>query len=151
MLVESEELILKDLKERDIKSPPDRERALLRALATSQILLRFERVYGLIWASQLTCLRYLNQREHGADLSEIVPLYELAKSGYPSWYENYPYERWLGFLRDLNLIIWERDSRLFITVAGRSSSNTSWPHGKLVHAMADSGRVLHPLAAGRTE
>src|SRR5207249_1268311 len=118
LLVEAEQLILKDLKERKIESSGDREKALVRALASTNIVLHFERVYGLLWASQLACLRYLNPRDQGAEVSEIAPFYELAKANYPSWYENYPFDRWLGFLRAVNLVL-ERDSRVFITVAGR--------------------------------
>ena len=32
--------------------------------------------------------------------------------------ENYPFDRWFGFLRAYNLVL-ERDATVFITVAGR--------------------------------
>ena len=118
LLVEAEGLILKDLKERKIESSGDREKTLVRALASTNIVLHFEQVYGLLWASQLACLRYLNPRDQGAEATEIVPFYELAKANYPTWYDNYSFDRWLGFLRAFNLVL-ERDSRVFITVAGR--------------------------------
>lgn len=118
LLVDAEALILKDLRDRRIETPADREKALVRALAASNIIQHFERVHGAIWASQLGCLRYLNPRDQGADIAELSPLYEAAKAAYPSWYENQPFERWLGFLRVFNLIL-ERDSRVFITIAGR--------------------------------
>lgn len=118
MVIEAEGLILKDLKDRKIEAVPDRERTLIRALAVSNIIQHFERVHGIIWASQLACLQYLNARDDGVDIAELQPLYEAAKAEYPAWYENQPFERWLGFLRVFNLIL-ERDSRVFITVAGR--------------------------------
>ena len=118
LLVEAEQLIITDLKERKIETPGDRERMLIRALASTNIVLHFERVYGLLWASQLACLRYLNPRQEGTEVTELIPLYELGKAEYPSWYENYPFDRWFGFLRSFNLVL-ERDSRIFITVAGR--------------------------------
>jgi len=118
LLVEAEQLILNDLKERKIEVPADREKTLVRALASTNIVLHFERVHGVLWASQLACLRYLNPRDQGAEITEIVPFYELAKTEYPSWYENYPFDRWLGFLRSFNLVL-ERDSTILITVAGR--------------------------------
>jgi hypothetical protein len=118
LLLEVEQLILKDLKDRKIEAAPDREKALVRSLASTNLILHFERVHGLIWASQLTSLRYLNPRDEGADRSELVPIYDAAKADYPERYENYPFERWLGFLKDANLIR-ERDSRVFITVQGR--------------------------------
>lgn len=118
LLVEAEQMILNDLKERKIEVPADREKTLVRALASTNIVLHFERVHGVLWASQLACLRYLNPRDQGAKIAEIVPFYEFAKTEYPSWYENYPFDRWLGFLRSFNLVL-ERDSTVFITVAGR--------------------------------
>jgi hypothetical protein len=118
LLVEAEQLIIKDLKERKIEASADREKTLVRALASTNIVLHFERVYGVLWASQLACLRYLNPREEGTEVTEVVPFYELGKAEYPSWYENYPFDRWFGFLRSFNLVL-ERDSHVFITVAGR--------------------------------
>ena len=118
LLVEAEQLILKDLKDRKIEGPGDRERALVRSLASTNIVLHFERVYGLLWASQLACLRYLNPRDQGAEVTEIIPFYELAKAEYPNWYENHSFERWLAFLRSFNLVRGS-DSHVFITVAGR--------------------------------
>ncbi len=47
-----------------------------------------------------------------------MPLYEDAKTNYPSWYQDYSFEQWLGFLRSFNLVT-QKDSRYFITVAGR--------------------------------
>jgi hypothetical protein len=90
LLVEAEQLILKDLEERRIDGTSDREKALVRALASTNIVLHFERVHGSLWASQLACLRYLNTRDQGAEVTEITPFYDLAKADYPTWYENYP-------------------------------------------------------------
>lgn len=118
LLIDAEAAILKDLKDRRIEAPPDREKALIRALAASNIIQHFERVHGAIWASQLACLRYLNPRDQGADIAELSPFYEAGKAAYPSWYENQPFDRWLGFLRVFNLIV-EKDARIYITVAGR--------------------------------
>jgi hypothetical protein len=118
LLLEAEQLILKDLKERKIETSGDREKTLVRLLASTNIILHFERVHGIIWASQLACLRYINPRNQGADVAEITPFYEMAKAEYAAWYDSYPFERWLGFLQSFNLIL-ERDSRLFITVFGR--------------------------------
>ena len=118
LLVEAEAHIHKDLQQRNIQAPADRERALVRALATANIIQHFERAYGSLWASQLVCLRYLNPRDTGADRAEILPLYEAAKNEYPNFYQNYSFDQWLGFLKQMNLVT-ERDSRASITVAGR--------------------------------
>ena len=48
----------------------------------------------------------------------MTSFYEAAKVMYPLWYQNYPFERWIGFLESFNLIL-RRESRFFITIAGR--------------------------------
>lgn len=118
LLLEAEKLILDDLKARHIDLAGDREKTLLRALAANNILLHFERAYGSLWASQLACLRYLNSKDQGVDVAEIVPFYEAAKAAYPAWYANYSPDQWLGFLRSFNFV-GDRGSVAFITVAGR--------------------------------
>jgi hypothetical protein len=118
LLVQSEELILQDLKTRKIEAPVDREKALVRALASTNLILHFERVYGTIWASQFAVLRFLNPRDDGAELSDLEPFYEAAKTQYPAWYENYTFDRWLSYLQSFNLIL-KNDSKVSITVAGQ--------------------------------
>lgn len=118
LLLEAEGLILKDLNDRRIEAPQEREKTLIRALASSNLVLHFERLHGTIWLSQLATLRYLNQRDTGAERAELYHFYETAKASYASWYENYSFDQWLGFLQSFNLIC-SNDSRLFITVAGR--------------------------------
>src|SRR6266568_2992240 len=118
LLLEAEGLIMKDLKDRKIENHADREKTLVRALASSQLISHFERLDRGIWASQLALLRGLNTREGGTEAHELMPLYEDAKTNYPSWYQDYSFEQWLGFLRSFNLVT-QKDSRYFITVAGR--------------------------------
>jgi len=118
LLLEAEELVLRDLSEKEIDLPADREKALIRSLASTSITLHFERIYSLIWASQLAFLRFLNSRDQGADVTDIEPFYESGKRDKPVWFENYPLESWAGFLEASNLIL-NRDSRYFITVSGR--------------------------------
>lgn len=119
LLLEAEELILNDLKNRKIETSQEREKTLLRALASTNLLLHFERVHGTIWLSQLAALRYLNQRDTGAERADLYHhFYETAKAAYPNWYENYSFDQWLEFLQSFTLVAL-KDSRLFISVAGR--------------------------------
>lgn len=118
LLLEQEERIVKDLKERGIDVAADREKTLVRALASTQLVLGFELVYGLIWASQVAALRFLNPRSEGTSTDDLLPFYEAGKAAYPLRYESYSFEQWLGFLRASNLIL-QKDSHVFITVAGR--------------------------------
>jgi hypothetical protein len=119
LLLEQEGRIRDDLKAKMIESPDDKEKVLIKTLASTQLLLFAERILRIIWASQVELLHYINPRnDNGVDISEIKPFYEKAKNLYPSWYANYPIEGWLGFLLNYNLLT-EKDSRYFITVAGR--------------------------------
>lgn len=118
VLIEAEQRILKDLKDRKIDTPADREKALIRALAATNLVLHFELVHGAIWGSQLSALRYLNSRNDGITVQDLVAFYESGKADFPAWYENHPFDKWLGFLVAFNLLT-EQDSRIFITVAGR--------------------------------
>jgi hypothetical protein len=118
MLLEGEQRILADLRQRRIEAPADREKALIRSLAATSTLLHFERIHKTIWAGQLTCLRALNTRIDGLAPEEIRPLYETAKAEYPGLYENYPFEAWMGFLERHGLLR-HQNARAFITVEGR--------------------------------
>lgn len=118
LLVEAENLILKDFKDRKIDAAPDRERALVRALASTRLVLRFEITHKIIWASQVTTLHLLNSRTDGMQEDEVLPFYEAAREAYASWYVDYPFDRWLGFLQQFGLIL-RKDSRCLISVAGR--------------------------------
>lgn len=118
LLLEAEELILKDLKDRKIENVQDREKTLVRALASTNLILHFEKIHGSIWLSQLTTLRYLNPRDTGVERGDLFPFYEAAKAAYPNWYDTYSFDQWLSFLQSFNLV-GVKDSRLFITVAGR--------------------------------
>lgn len=118
LLLEAEQHILNDLKERKLESTSDREKALVRSLASVNIIFHFERVHSAIWASQLALLRFLNSREGGADVTDLVGFYEMGKKENPVWYENYPFDRWIGFLQSFNLVT-KQNSCFFISVAGR--------------------------------
>jgi len=118
LLLEGEQLILKELKERKLENAPDREKALVRSLASAHIIHQFERVYGLLWAKQVALLRFLNAREEGADVADLLVFYETGKTDFPALHENYPFDKWLGFLESVNFIA-KHDSRVFISVAGR--------------------------------
>jgi len=118
LLLDGEQIILKDLKERKLEAALDREKALVRSLASAHIIHQFERVYGLLWARQLELLRFLNAREGGADIADLVVFYEMGKKDFPAVHENYPFDKWLGFLESVNFVA-KHDSHVFISVAGR--------------------------------
>jgi hypothetical protein len=107
--------LLKSIK---IETPDDREKALLRLSAQAALLLYFGRVYETIWASQVACLRCLNSKATGVNISEMEPFYESGKSKFPANYENYPIEMWVNFLKGFNLVK-EENSKFSISIMGR--------------------------------
>ena len=101
-----------------IDPPTDKEKALIRALAVTNINLTFERISNGIWSSQYQCLNFLNLRVAGANVGEINSFYEHAKNQYPTWYVNFPFDSWFGYLRAYNLVD-EENSNVSITLRGR--------------------------------
>jgi hypothetical protein len=70
---------------------------LIRHLAATQLLYKAERVYRLIFGSQIAALRFLN--ENGQQPAESLrPMFERARSRSPKFYGEYPFEEWIGFL-----------------------------------------------------
>ena len=118
LLVEAEEVILNDLKERKIEAAKDRETALVKSLASSHIRLYFETTYGWIWASQVALLRILNPRGDGIQKQEIRFIYDDAKAEFPQLYQANSFDQWLAFLVSAKFITGDGD-RVAITIAGR--------------------------------
>ena len=118
LIVEVEQNISKDLENRLINSPPDREKTLIRALASSIIISHFEEIRNSIWASQIYLLRFINSNSEGVDIAIAELVYEKAKSDYPSWFENYLFQGWIAFLSS-RILIRQQDSKYFITIRGR--------------------------------
>ena len=112
LLREQEEAILHDLKGRGFADPAVAQKALVRSLAGTQILLHFERLSASIWASQINLLTYLNSRPAGASLTEVRPFYENAKQQNAPIYHSYPFEPWLAFLESFHLI--ERNQEMIL-------------------------------------
>lgn len=129
LLKEVEERIAVDLESRNISNQSDKERVLTRALASTQLVLLFERIYAGIWASQLYVLRYLNGAVAGVNISFIRHYYDEASRKYPEWYKEQTFEKWLNYLTVFNLIKLD-DSQATITPTGR----------QFLRYMADAGK-----------
>ena len=118
LLREQEASILAELKTRGLTSPDVAQKALVRSLAGTQILLHFERLQGLIWLSQVNLLTYLNSRPDGATMSEVQPFFEAARQQFPDFYTKYTPEQWVRFL-ETAFFIERRKETLYLTTAGR--------------------------------
>jgi len=119
VLREREDLINEQLKKVGVQDGPDKEKVLIRYLATANLALIFERTDRLIWGSQLYILEYLNDRRPLGVLKEDIKTayYDEAAKRWPIMFENYPYEDYLNFLKNSGLVI-EKDGNLVITVFG---------------------------------
>ncbi|MCH9052631.1 MAG: hypothetical protein IIA72_16415 [Proteobacteria bacterium] len=86
----------------------DRETALLRALARSNLREHFERTYRIIWGSQIQALQNLNSVAT-SNVDFLRPFYDAAANKYPSVYEKYLFDDWLRFLEGQLLLIRKGD------------------------------------------
>jgi len=118
LLTEVEDNIKKNLDQLS-KKQDEREKSLIKILATSQIAVAFERTYFLIFGSQISALQFLNSASNVAGKPESLrPFYEQAKSKNPDFYGNYSFESWLGFLQNQCLIM-QPNQQFGITVRGK--------------------------------
>lgn len=98
---------------------PEKERFLVRDLAITKLSLAFERIYSVIWGSQIYILEYLNDRRLIGALKEDIKtsFYDDAVRRWPDRFVGYSFDMYLGFLKESNLII-EKNESLFITNFG---------------------------------
>ena len=84
---------------------PEDERVsrLTRTLAESDLSVTFERIYRIIFHSQISMLRKLNASSHFTT-NQARPFFDLGKEQFPKLYTGYTFEKWLGFLKDFQLI-----------------------------------------------
>jgi hypothetical protein len=102
----------------NMNMPPDEKSALLvRLLAQAQLEAAFERIFNLIFGSQILALRRLNERNH-VTIDEAKEYFEVVTAPFSDFYKNYGFEGWLGFLIGNGLVA--RDGNLIqITDLGR--------------------------------
>ena len=96
----------------------DTARLLVRHLATTQLMLRFERTHRPIFGSQIAALHLMNQQGPQPE-SAIKPIFEAAYSKEPQFYGSYAFENWIGFLIG-EIAVRCDDGQYAITVYGRS-------------------------------
>ena len=114
--------------ERDISNDLDRRfgdnlaakvEHLTKHLAATQFALRFEVIGKLIWGTQLELLLHVNARgKDGAPISDLRVFYDTSAAQAPDGLRDYPFERYLGFLKDWQLLL-EADGRVFISIGAQ--------------------------------
>jgi hypothetical protein len=119
LVVKREEEIQQWLQGFRLKTTEDRERVLIRHLAVLSWVKVFEKVYSLIWGSQLGVLQFLNSvGPGGADTGVVRPWFDQAAAREPNLYAGDTPERWLGFLENQGLIQ-KAGPNVAITLEGR--------------------------------
>jgi len=117
VLLKSEKAIRDFLTREGINTAEDKEKVLIRHLAASELTLVFSRVDFLLYKSQLKILEFLNSNP-SAPKQMARDVYNAAVAFYPEVLKDYPFEKYLGFLKTNNLIH-EEEEILSITEGGR--------------------------------
>lgn len=81
--------------------PTDSEKrmqTLLNVAIDSIGALHLERVYAIIYGSQIRSIEHIIACGGRASTVSLRPFYDAAKQQYSELYQNYPFERWLGFM-----------------------------------------------------
>lgn len=118
ILLEAEQMIRNDLEKRGLDYQGEVANILIRHLAASQIAYAFERIYSIIFGSQIEILNHLNTDSRGATRPELGTFYDSAAEKFPHVFQAFPFDDYFEFLRSEDLITEEAD-KYFISIKGR--------------------------------
>jgi hypothetical protein len=91
---------------------------LIQHLASTQLFLAAERLYRIIFGSQIAVLKHLNL--YGpANRVIIQKFYDEAKEKFPQVYNPYPFESYVKFMKSQNLVNTPDDINYSITILGK--------------------------------
>jgi hypothetical protein len=91
---------------------------LVHNLAVSRLETIFERIYRVIFGSQILALRTLNSAIRPVSIEDAQKFFADFKEKYPEAYDNYGFDGWFGFLIKESLITIE-NNLIVITEGGR--------------------------------
>lgn len=94
-----------------------REKILLSYSQLLNVVVSFNRIYYLIFGSQIRILQRLNCSVFESKDS-LKPFYEFAKAAFPRVYAEYPYENYLAYMKNAKLID-EQGKQIIITPIGK--------------------------------
>jgi len=97
---------------------------LVRNLAFSQAWVQAERLYRLIFGSQIALLKFLNSCGPKSD-DEIRAYYNKAKKKYPKFYADYSYESWRKFLLDQVVLVHDQEKNIY-RINGQGREFLTW-------------------------
>ena len=80
------------------KEPEQQVQWLLKGAIDSIGALHLERIYAVIYGSQIACLAHIIASAGRVSIASLRPFYDTARQVYADLYKDYPFERWLGFM-----------------------------------------------------
>lgn len=111
-----EDSIRRDLGNLPVHDASSREHVLVRGLAATQMELAFERIYAVIFGSQIRLLKDANVMKI-ITAEYAFQIYTEAKSAWPAFHVNRPFEMWRDFLTGSGLLELEPSGSLIPTPA----------------------------------
>jgi hypothetical protein len=100
-------------------SPATRERWMVREGAALVIMLDYERLYRVIWQSQMNLLWVANITT-GTDVKRAKEFYDKGAANAPTVYADYSFDQWLGFVVDATgLLTKDAEGRLKTSEKGQ--------------------------------
>lgn len=91
----------------------NREKLLIRGLAATQMELAFERIYAIIFGSQIRLLKEANAAKR-LPAETAFKIYDEARTAFSELHSSRPYELWRDFLVDSGLINIESGSSAIV-------------------------------------
>lgn len=113
-----EELVRQETSLDTFETIEEKNKVLFRYSQALYLIKHFNNIYGIIYGSQLRLLQSLNGSINEKK-SNLRFFYDFAKENNPVFYEGYTYEQYLGFLKGYNLILFQENENIAITILGR--------------------------------
>ncbi len=100
-------------------NPKEMEKVLIRYLAVMYMVAEFEKIYRIIYGSQIKILLKLNNGIQ-TEAQQLLPYYQEAANEYPSIYQDYAFPDYMGYLTNESLVVLENNATYGITLKGRT-------------------------------
>ena len=112
-------IIQDETKVNDIENLQNKYDRIYKYSKVLLLIKSFDKIYDSIYGSQIRFFQRLNHTS--VETKESLKLYyENATKNYPDAYKNYPYERYLGYLKANGLILFEdNDENVEISQLGK--------------------------------
>lgn len=118
IISEQEDIIIRDLKGRDLEHESKTAKVLIHQLAAVQVLNWFERTYNTLFGSQIALLKLLNESISGVTNSFVSNYFEDVKNRYPKVLDVWKTENYLQYLITSRLIE-KNEENITITKRGK--------------------------------